>query len=104
LVSNRGGILLVEEPPELRRLKMPKDNEVFGIVERMLGASRMEVHCKDDKMRICRIPGKIRRRIWIKAGDVVLVKPWSVQGDEKGDIMWRYTRPQVSRLINKGVI
>jgi translation initiation factor 1A len=83
---------------------MPKDNEVFGVVERMLGASRMQVRCKDDKVRICRIPGKIRRKIWIKEGDVVLVKPWDVQGDEKGDVVWRYTKPQVNRLINKGVL
>lgn len=99
-----GGINLVEEKPELRRLRMPKDNEVLGIVEQMSGGSRMVVRCKDDKVRVCRIPGKLRRRIWIKAGDVVIVKPWSVQGDAKADIVWRYTKPQVERLINQGVI
>ncbi|MBI4343960.1 MAG: translation initiation factor eIF-1A [Euryarchaeota archaeon] len=93
-----------EEQPELRRLRMPRENEVFGIVEQMLGASKMKVRCKDNKLRICRIPGKIRRRIWIKEGDVVIVKPWAVQGDSKGDILWRYTKPQVDRLINQGVI
>ncbi len=64
----------------------------------------MTVHCKDDKMRVCRIPGRIRRRIWIKAGDVVIVKPWSVQSEKKGDIIWRYTKSQVERLINQGAI
>lgn len=95
---------LVEEPMELRRLRMPKDNEVLGIVEQMSGGSRMIVRCKDDKVRLCRIPGKIKRSIWIKEGDVVIVKPWSVQSDEKGDIVWRYTEPQVERLINQGVL
>lgn len=83
---------------------MPRNNEVLGIVEQMLGASRMKVSCKDNKIRICRIPGKIRRRIWIKEGDVVIVKPWTVQAGEKGDIVWRYTKPQVDRLVSQGVI
>jgi translation initiation factor 1A len=70
----------------------------------MMGASRMRVSCKDNKIRLCRIPGKLKRRIWIKEGDIVIVRPWTVQGDEKGDIVWRYTKPQVDRLINRGVI
>jgi translation initiation factor 1A len=70
----------------------------------MLGASKMLVRCKDDKVRIARIPGRIKRKIWIKEGDVVIVKPWSVQSDEKCDIVWRYTKPQVNRLMNQGVI
>lgn len=64
----------------------------------------MRVSCKDNKIRLCRIPGKLKRRIWIKEGDIVIVRPWTVQGDEKGDIVWRYTKPQVDRLINRGVI
>jgi translation initiation factor 1A len=83
---------------------MPRDNEVLGIVEQMHGGSRMVVRCKDDKLRICRIPGKIKRRIWIKEGDVVIVKPWTIQSDRKGDIIWRYTKTQVERLINQGII
>ncbi len=93
-----------EESQELRRLRMPRDDEVLGIVEQLLGASRMTVKCKDNNFRMCRIPGKIRRRIWIKEGDIVIVKPWSVQSEKKGDIVWRYTRPQVNRLMNQGVI
>lgn len=96
--------MLEEEKPELRRLRMPKNDEVFGVVERMLGGSRMLVRCKDDRVRTCRVPGRIRRRIWIKEGDVVIIKPWAVQGEEKGDIVWRYTKPQVNRLINRGVL
>lgn len=88
----------------MRRLRLPGKGEVFGVVEQMMGASRMRVNCKDNKIRLCRIPGKLKRRIWIKEGDIVIVRPWAVQGDEKGDIVWRYTKPQVDRLINRGVI
>lgn len=88
----------------VRRLRLPKDNEVFGFVEQILGASKMLVRCKDDKIRIARIPGKMKRRIWIREGDVVIIQPWSVQEDKKGDVVWRFTKPQVDRLRMKGLI
>lgn len=94
----------IDEEEMLRRLRMPKEDEVFGTVEQLLGGSRMLVRCKDEKLRISRIPGKMRRRIWVRAGDIVIVKPWEVQGDKKGDVVWRYTKPQVARLISQGLI
>jgi translation initiation factor 1A len=92
-----------EEEEQLRRLRMPQKGELLGTVEQMLGASRMIVRCKDEKVRMARIPGKMRRRIWVKVGDVVIVKPWEVQGDKKADVVWRYTRPQVARLMQQGM-
>jgi|TARA_B100001964_G_C14256468_1_gene612725 translation initiation factor 1A len=83
---------------------MPREGEILGVVDQLLGASKMRVNCKDDKVRICRIPGKLKRRIWIRAGDIVIVKPWVVQTDKKADVVWRYTKPQVNRLQNQGII
>ncbi|GCC10136.1 translation initiation factor IF-1A [archaeon] len=93
-----------KDEPQLRRLRLPEREEVFGIVEQLRGGSRMLVMCSDNKIRLCRIPGKIRRRIWVKEGDVVIVKPWTVQSDEKADIVWRYTKTQVDRLNNMGLL
>ncbi|MEM3505722.1 MAG: translation initiation factor eIF-1A [Archaeoglobaceae archaeon] len=50
-----------------------------------------------------RIPGKMRKKIWIKEGDVVIVVPWSFQND-RADIVWRYTNPQVEWLERKGYL
>lgn len=83
---------------------MPKEGEILGTVEQMLGGSRMIVRCKDEKVRVARIPGKMKRRIWVVVGDVVIVRPWDVQGDKKADIVWRYTKPQVARLIQQGLL
>jgi len=92
----------VEE--EKRRLRLPKEGEVLGIVLGLMGGSRMKVACKDGKERMCRIPGKLRNRIWVKDGDVVIIKPWSIEGDSKGDVIWRYFPLQARILKEEGYI
>ena len=74
------------KPPEVIRVRIPKHGEILGIVLATLGAGRMEVRCSDGKTRICRIPGKMRRRIYMRVGDLVIITPWVVQSDERGDI------------------
>jgi translation initiation factor 1A len=73
---------------------LPSKTDVLGIAVKMLGADRIMVKCQDGKERLCRIRGKLKRRVWIREGDVVLVSPWDFQVDERGDITWRYRRNQ----------
>jgi translation initiation factor 1A len=98
--------MMADEPPQEQfiRVKLPEGKEVFGIVIGTLGGGRLLVSCKDGKERTCRIPGKIRRTIWVRDGDIVLIVPWDIGGDSKGDIMWRYNRLQVDWLRRKGYI
>lgn len=63
----------------------------------------MRVRCMDGVVRIARIPGKIKKRIWIREGDVVIVVPWEFQ-DEKADVIWKYRPPQVTWLQRKGYL
>jgi translation initiation factor 1A len=93
-----------EEELEIIRTRIPKENEVLGFVEMMLGASRLKVICEDGKTRICRIPGRLRRRVWIRVNDVVLIQPWKVQSDERGDVVHKYTPTQARWLKRKGFI
>jgi translation initiation factor 1A len=86
------------------RVRKPKQNEVLGIVDAMLGTNKLRVVCQDDKIRTCRIPGRMRKRIWIREGDVVLVEPWQIQGDKSGDIILKYTDTQVGWLRRKGIL
>ena len=90
-------------PDEVIRVQMPDPNkgEIFGIVDKILGASRMIVMCADGKSRMARIPGKIKRRMYIREGDLVVVRPWEFQ-DEKADIVYRYTRTQANYLSRNG--
>ena len=94
----------MEKPEEVIRVRTPKGSEVLGTVEELLGASRFKVKCTDEKTRLCRIPGKFRKRVNIRVGDVVLVRPWDVEPDEKGDIEYIYTKTQTEWLRRKGFI
>jgi len=96
-------IFMVEED-QFSRTRIPKKEEILGLVTGLMGGSRVAVSCNDGKDRLCRIPGKIKRNIWVKEDDVVVVKPWSVEGDRRGDIIWRYTRLQADWLRRKGYI
>ena len=84
---------------EVTRVRLPREGEVLGTIIEVLGASRLKVECRDDKVRTCRIPGKFRRRLRLKVGDKIIVKPWDVQGDEKGDMVWIYNRTQAAWLV-----
>jgi len=90
---------------EVIRVKLPNRNkrEMFGIVTSMLGAGHIKVRCEDGKERMARIPGKMRKRIWIREGDVVIIVPWDFQ-DERADVIWRYTNPQVEWLEARGYL
>lgn len=91
------------EPSEAYvRLRLPDRDvgEIFGIAEQLLGASRIKVMCADGKSRMGRIPGKIKKRMWIREGDLLIVRPWEFQ-DDKADIIYRYTKTQSSYLKRK---
>jgi len=89
---------------EIRRVKLPRGNEVFGILEQRVGGSRAKVRCLDGKMRICRIPGRLKRKLWVREGDLVLIEPWELSGDDKGDIIFKYRKTQVDFLQRKGYL
>jgi len=89
---------------ELSEMVYPAQNDVLGVVLKLLGFDRILVKCQDGKERLCRIRGKMKRRVWIREGDVVLVSPWEFQGDKRGDVFWRYTRAQADALRKKGYL
>ena len=93
---------MVEEVIE--RVRIPKGKETFGLIETKLGGNKVRVICQDGKTRICRIPGRLKRRLWVNPGDIVIVEPWEIQGDERGDVIWKYSNAQVDWLRKKGYL
>ena len=88
----------------LGRVRTPKGREVIGILEQRVGGSRSKVRCMDGKTRICRIPGRLKRHLWVREGDTLLVEPWELGGDEKGDVIFKYRPIQVKWLQRNGFL
>ena len=89
---------------DLGNVHLPVANDVLGIAVKMLGFDRVTVQCQDGRERLCRIRGKLKRRVWIRVGDVVLVSPWDFQSDVRGDIYWRYRKNETGWLRSKGYL
>lgn len=89
---------------QVTRARIPRGREVIGIVDQRVGANRMIVKCFDGNERNCRIPGALRRGLWIRPGDIVIVEPWEFEGDKKGDILYKYTPAAVEWLKRNGFI
>ena len=89
---------------EIVRVKLPRNQQTLGIVEKRLGCARMTIKCLDNKERICRIPGAKRRSLWVREGNIVLVEPWELQGDQKGDVIYKYSKSQIQWLRRKGYL
>jgi|TARA_B100001105_G_scaffold188969_1_gene153295 translation initiation factor 1A len=77
--------------------------EMFAVAETFQGGSRLQLICEDGERRMGRIPGKLRRRMWVRENDLLIVVPWSFQ-DSKADVKFRYTPTQTSNLKRSGKI
>jgi translation initiation factor 1A len=89
--------------PEVTRVKLPNrsEGEQLGIVMQLMGTDQVKSLCEDGEERQLRIPGKLRKRVWIRENDVIIVKLWDFQ-PSKGDIVWRYLGHQVEWLKRNG--
>ncbi|QKR00506.1 translation initiation factor IF-1A [Metallosphaera tengchongensis] len=86
-----------------REVPKPQEGEVICVVKKMLGAEHIIVACLDGKERTARIPGRMRKKTWIKEGDVVLTAPWDFQPN-KADIIYRYMNDEIRKLIEEKII
>ncbi|MBW2996196.1 translation initiation factor eIF-1A [Candidatus Woesearchaeota archaeon] len=89
---------------QISRIRLPRGKQTFGIVDQRLGGSRMKVRCLDGKTRVCRIPGRMKRYLWVREGDVIIVEPWELGGDDKGDVIYKYTKSQLQYIKRKGYL
>lgn len=100
-----------DDQQPMRRVKLPNRNngEMFARVVDIYGNERMQVFCEDGKHRIGRIRGKIKKRVWIRKGDLVIVNPWeweTVPKDQMGkaEITWRYYENEITWLERRNKI
>src|SRR5271156_4749740 len=78
----------------LKELVLPQQGEVLGRVLKISGGNQVIVNCVD---------GKMKRRMWIRERDIVLVSPWDFD-DKRADIVWRYIKDHADWLQNNGYL
>ena len=87
----------------LKELVLPEQGELLGRVQKISGGNQVLVQCTDGMVRLCRIRGKMKRRMWIREGDIVLVSPWDFD-PKRADIVWRYIKDHADWLENNGYL
>ncbi len=98
-------VAVVEGGEEVGRLPLPRRErgEVFGVASQLLGAARIRVMCEDNVSRMGRITGKMKKKMWIREGDLLVVRPWGFQ-EGKADILFRYSRTQSQYLARRNLL
>ncbi len=92
-----------EEEQKVARAPLPKGKETIGIIEQRLGGNKMMVACLDGKKRNCRVPGRLKRKLWLRPGDVVIIEPWELDFN-KGDVIFKYRQNQIEWLKQNGYL
>ena len=87
------------------RARMPRKErgELLGVIVQRFGGNRMEVKTTDGKSRNCRVPGKYKKKLWLRPGDYVLITIW-VDDDSKGDVIFKYNPTMLTQLRKKGFL
>jgi len=89
------------ENEEKRELVFKEDGQEYAQVLRMLGNGRLEAMCMDGVKRLCHIRGKMRKKVWVNTGDVILVGLRDYQ-DEKADVIMKYMADEARNLKQYG--
>ncbi len=92
-----------QERPKFTRAPLPKENQIIGIIEQRHGGNKMKVNCLDGKDRNCRVPGRLKRKLWLRPGNVVIIEPWELD-ETRGDVLLKYTPAQVKWLRKNGYL
>ena len=72
-----------------RVLVFKEDMQEYAKITKMLGDRRVTVVLPDSSMMLAIIPGRFRRRCWMKVGDIILVSRRDFQ-DNKLDVIYKY--------------
>ena len=90
--------------PIIKRARTPKRGQQYAVVREMSGGSRMRALCEDGYTRMIRIGGKFKKRMWCRMDDLIVIKPWVVQENEKADLVYRYLPAERNWLLRNNKV
>ncbi len=85
------------------KVKLPKGEQVIGVVEKRLGGSRMNVRSAQGVDLLARVPGRMKKFLWIREGDIVLLEPWELD-KTRVDLIYKYKPNEIKVLEKKGLL
>ena len=98
--KKRGKNQKSRDEKQKRDLLFAEENQMYAKVEKMLGNCRLIAKSySDSKSRLCHIRGKLRKRVWIREGSVILIALREFE-DDKADVIHCYLPEEVKRLVN----
>lgn len=84
-----------------RELIYKEEGQEYGQVTKMLGNGRIEVTCFDGIKRMGHIRGKLRKKVWMGQGDIILVSLRDFQ-DDQCDVIHKYNSDEARTLKQQG--
>ena len=87
-----------------KKVRLPTKDQQFAVVIEMSGGSRMKAMCEDGKTRMVRIGGRFKKRMWVRENDLILIKPWPIQGNEKADLVHRYLPTERNWVVKRDIL
>jgi len=91
------------DEPKIAKAPLPRGREIIGIIEQRYGGNKMKVNCLDGKERVGRVPGRLKRYLWLRPDDIIIIEPWELD-DKKGDILLKYKPNQINWLKKNGYL
>ena len=57
--------------------KLPSGDMQYAVIREFNGGSRFTALCEDGNNRMVRIPGKLKRRMWCRVNDLILINKYN---------------------------
>lgn len=102
-MPKKGGKKNNSSNTEKRALLYKDDMQEYAKMIKMLGDRRIMVMLPDKTEVMAIIPGKFRKRCWMKNGDTLIVSRRDFQ-ESKWDVCYKYNEDEVRLLIKKDEI
>ena len=80
-----------------------EEGEEYAKVDKLLGNGRLNALIQDGTSILCIIPGRLKKKKWIRIGDIILINIRDYQKD-KADVLHCYTDSQVMTLRNQKLL
>jgi len=84
-------------------LPVEGSGELFGLVQKMVGARHLLVEVDDNLEMNIRIPGRMKNSQMVRPGDLVVIKPWEFQ-QGRGDLKSRFSKTESGAIQRAGLL